>query len=142
MAIYQGLLEECLENALEDHPQSWCNEKEWRYLTSFTSNPDSVGQISHIYDIDIAGTINLFPKDGIGYNSKVPGRHAGEHFHEKDAWVGIWGPPVKASSKLRTQVNGSVPVVIYEYLNGSKVDKSDVGWGYESFIDKLNIDTK
>jgi len=32
MAIYQGLLEECLENALEDHPQSWCNEKDWRPL--------------------------------------------------------------------------------------------------------------
>src|SRR6185295_560613 len=111
---------------------SWCHEDEWRQMTSYTNRPDSVVQLAHLYDLDIAGTINLFPRQGIGYNTIVPGRHAGELFHEKDAFVGVWGEPVKRGPRLRTAVNGSVPEVVFEYLTGEIVAEGRDGWGYPS----------
>ena len=81
------------QEARTDDPASWCDENTWRRLTRYTARPDSVVQLAHLYDSDRAGTINLFPSTGIGYNSKVPGRHAGESFHEKDAFVGFFGEP-------------------------------------------------
>ena len=86
-------------------------------------------QLSHLYDLDIAGTVNLFPKEGIGYNTIVPGRHAGEFFHEKDAFVGIWGAPVERKV-ARSAVNGAVPEAVYEYLTGAEVVEGQDGWGY------------
>ena len=54
----------------------------------------SVAQLAHLYDADRAGPVNLFPRRGVGYNSNVPGRHAGESFHEKNACVALWGAPL------------------------------------------------
>ncbi|GMR18451.1 MAG: alkaline phosphatase family protein [Gammaproteobacteria bacterium] len=121
--------------AVYNDSATWCTERGWRTLASFTDRPDAVVQLAHIYDIGLAGTINLFPKQGIGYNSKVPGRHAGEHFHEKDAFVGLWGMPVKRTAKqgrIRTAVNGSMPTAIYEYLSGVRTVEGEDGWGYPS----------
>ncbi len=132
---YRAALRKCVSEARAGEPSSWCTEDEWRWLTSFTESPDSVVQLAHIYDSDLPGTVNLFPKAGLGYNTKVPGRHAGETFHEKDAFVGFWGAPVAPPERIQTAVNGSVPVVVYEFLTGEKVaaPRNGVpqgGWGY------------
>lgn len=125
----------CLDEAKPDVPDTWCREEEWRLLTSYTTRPDSVVQLAHVYDVDRAGTVNLFPREGIAYNSRVPGRHAGEFFHEKDALVGVWGAPVSRGSesgRIRTMVNGSLPGVVYEYLTGDRVIPGQDGWGFPS----------
>lgn len=128
---YTTLRNYCLDQAEEKDPSTWCTERLWRELTSYTNRPDSVAQIAHIYDTDLAGTVNLFPKDGHGYNTTVPGRHAGESFHEKDAFVGFWGNQISPAIKVKSFVNGSVPVTLYEYING-KVDEKKDGFGYQS----------
>ncbi|MAE95598.1 MAG: nucleotide pyrophosphatase [Deltaproteobacteria bacterium] len=123
----------CLETPVED-PSAWCHEAEWRDLTSFTARPDSVVQLGHLYDTPRAGTINLFPRTGVGYNSVVPGRHAGESFHEKNAFVAIWGQPLARAagrSALRSAVNGSMPMAIYEHLSGERPIRGTEGWGYD-----------
>lgn len=115
------LLQQCLEQARRGDPQSWCDEATWGRLASFTKRPDSVVQLAHIYDSERAGTVNLFPRDGVAYNSTVPGRHAGESFHEKDAFVGFWGAPVKGPAtreRAAGVVNGSLAPTVFEYLNG------------------------
>jgi len=120
--------------------KTWCLEQDWRQLTSYTDRPDSVVQLAHLYDTDRAGTINLFPKQGIGYNTKVPGRHAGEHFHEKDAFVGFWGVPVLRNAqqgRLQSVVNGSMPIAIYEYLSATTVREGDTGWGFTALGEVL-----
>jgi len=142
LEVHTSLMNKCLFDAKVDDVETWCFEDEWRLLTSYTVRQDSVNQISHLYDTDLAGTINLFPKFAIGYNSKVPGRHAGEHFHEKDAFVGVWGPMVKAQTRIKSFQNGSVPVVLYEYLSGKKTVKGEDGWGFDSFILDLDIKSK
>jgi hypothetical protein len=112
---------------------SWCTSAEWRRLTSFTPRPDSVGQLGHLYDSDRAGTINLFPRAGVGYNTVVPGRHAGESFHEKNALVALWGQPIVSraqGTELRSVVNGSMPIAVYEYLSGERPVRGQDGWGY------------
>jgi hypothetical protein len=93
-----------------------------------------VVQVAHLYDHPRAGTINLFPRAGVGYNSRVPGRHAGELFHEKDALVGLFGPPLagRERPRLRTAVIGSVSITLYEYLTGTAVIPGTDGWGYPS----------
>ncbi|MCK4587665.1 MAG: alkaline phosphatase family protein, partial [Gammaproteobacteria bacterium] len=70
--LHSNLLEKCHvrkagggEGALESKPSTWCAEEDWRLLASFTDRPDSVVQLAHIYDTDRAGTINLFPRQGI-----------------------------------------------------------------------------
>ncbi len=136
-AVHSALLKRCLADARPGEPASWCTESEWRLLTSWTPRPDSVAQLAHLYDLDTAGTVNLFPKPGIGYNSKVPGRHAGEFFHEKDAFVGFWGEPVIARKRPRTAVVGSVAVVLYEWLADARVTPGVDGWGYPSLTHEL-----
>jgi hypothetical protein len=138
----------CLDQAKIDDPITWCSESTWRELTSYSARPGSVGQTAHLYDTDLAGTINLFPTQGVAFNSTVPGRHAGELFHEKDAFVGVFGEPVGAKVKLQSEVNGSIPRVIYEWLSGSQTsEEADIkyhkkGWGFDSFYKKVDIREK
>jgi hypothetical protein len=136
---FQELYKKCVGNAVESDVATWCFEDEWRLLGSYSAKPDGVNQMAHLYDSDLSGTINLFPKYGIGYNSKVPGRHAGEHFHEKDAFVGVWGPVVSSQKQLISAENGSIPVVMYEYLSGTKTERGKEGWGFPSFIEQLDF---
>lgn len=136
-AAHAALLKRCVTDAPLEDVTRWCNENEWRELASWTSRPDSVGQLAHLYDIDRAGTVNLFPREGIGYNTKVPGRHAGESFHEKDAFVGFWGEPITARERPRTALNGSVAVVLYEWLIGRPIVEGEDGWGFPSLTPQL-----
>ncbi len=139
-ALHARLRSRCLEEADVKVPSTWCTEKLWRGLARLTPRPDSVVQLAHLYDTDRAGTVNLFPREGIGYNSLVAGRHAGEFFHEKDAFVGLWGAPVtRAGSQGRVQhaVNGSVPITIFEFLVGAPVAPEATGWGYPSLAPEL-----
>lgn len=143
-SLHERLRFKCVHAAKPGDEKTWCTEDEWRLMTSFTPRPDSVVQLAHLYDTSKAGTINLFPKEGVGYNTKVPGRHAGEHFHEKDAFVGVWGVPVRRNAvqgQIPTAVNGSMPLAIYEYLThrrfNSAEDRKAEGWGYPSLGDAL-----
>lgn len=122
------LRKRCL-SAPPQRPDEWCTEAEWRTATRHSVRPDSVVQLAHLYDTDRAGTVNLFPRDGVGYNSRVPGRHAGESFHEKDAFVGVWGAPV-ARAAPDVAVNGSVPMVLYGWLTGTEPQEGQDGWGW------------
>ena len=136
-ARYYG---QCIVSAKESNPQTWCDEKQWRALTSFTPRPDSVVQLAKLYAEPRAGTINLFPRDGIGYNTKVPGRHAGESYLEKDAFIGFWGSPIgKNGSALISEENGSLAPTLFEYLTGETVVVDSNGWGYPSLLNKLDI---
>ena len=111
-------------------PTEWCTEAEWRSLTADTARPDSVVQLAHLYDTGRAGTINLFPRAGVGYNTSVPGRHAGESFHEKDAFVGLWGAPLLDGPRLDVAVNGEVPMVLHRWITGKPSAEGQDGWGY------------
>ncbi len=135
----EKLYRKCVVDAQENDVATWGTESEWRALSAFTPRPDSVVQLAHIYDEDRAGTVNLFPNEGIGYNTIVPGRHAGEHFHEKDAFIGFWGAPVAPQTQLKSIVNGSLSPTIYEYITGEKVIAGENGWGFPSVLDHLNI---
>lgn len=130
-----SLLYECLNRPNPQDPNTWCSEDQWRLLASFTPRPDSVVQLSHLYDEDRAGTINLFPKYGIGYNTKVPGRHAGESFHEKDAFIGFWGSPTRSdkTKNLGPVVNGSLAPTIYSYMTES----DGKGFGFPSVWNQI-----
>ncbi|WP_229359741.1 alkaline phosphatase family protein [Ferrimonas aestuarii] len=135
----QRLADACLIQASPSNPESWCNESQWRQLASFGARPDAVNQLAHLYDEDRSGTINLFPKEGVGYNTKVPGRHAGEHYLEKDAFVGFWGAPVTAKQRIELGENGSLAPTIYEYLSGETITKDQDGWGYPSLLPELRV---
>ncbi len=135
LARYGALLEKA-RAAKKADPSTWCVESEWRELCAFTSRPDAVVQMSHLYDSDLAGTVNLFPKAGFCFNSTVPGRHAGELFHEKDAFVGIWGAPVRRTTRPRTAYIGSVAPTLYEYLSEQSVEPGEDGWGFPA-IERL-----
>ncbi len=131
-ARHAALRERCL-GADRARGETWCTESEWRALTASTPRPDSVVQLAHLYDSERAGTVNLFPRAGIGYNSRVPGRHAGELFHEKDAFVGAWGGALAAArgrERLPAAVNGSLPMLVYEYLSGRAAAPGRDGWGH------------
>ncbi len=132
VARHAVLAKRCLAAAEQEDPDSWCSEGEWRLLTSYTARPDSVGQLAHLYDVDRAGTINLFPRFGVGYNSVVPGRHAGESFHEKDAFVGVWGAPVRRAARPQVEVIGVAAATVYAHLSGEPVRAGTDGWGYSS----------
>ncbi len=132
------LYRKCVVDAQNNDTTTWCREYEWRMLSSFTPRPDSVVQLAHLYDEDRAGTVNLFPSEGIGYNTIVPGRHAGEHFHEKDAFIGFWGAPVAPRTQLEPIANGSLAPTIYEYITGEKIVAGENGWGFPSVLDHLN----
>jgi hypothetical protein len=137
-ATHRALRERCVVQARREDRASWCNEREWRRLTSFTPRPDSVVQLSHLYDLDHAGTVNLFPRAGMGYNTRVPGRHAGESFHEKNAFVGAWGAPLDrrgARPRIRTAPSGSAAVLIYEFLTRERTVLGEDGWGHRPLTD-------
>lgn len=134
---YDELYQRCMVLADMNQERSWCTEQEWRTLTSFTARPDAVNQLAYLYEEDRAGTINLFPKFGVGFNTKVPGRHAGEHYLEKDAFLGFWGTPIKNSNmSLIIEENGSLAPTLYQYLTQEKVMKNDNGWGYSSLLNQ------
>ncbi|MBY7831859.1 alkaline phosphatase family protein [Vibrio fluvialis] len=140
LSHYAKLVDKCLYKATADHAASWCNANQWRDLTRFSARPDSVNQLAAIYEEDRAGTVNLFPRDGIGYNTKVPGRHAGESYLEKDAFLGFWGAPVGANKKpLLSEANGSLAPTLFEYLTGETVVPGQNGWGFPSLLNKLDI---
>ena len=85
-------------------------------------------------------TMGTSPAEGIGYNTKVPGRHAGESLHEKNAFVGAWGAPLvprQSAPRVRTAVNGSMPILVYEYLTRGTVTPGQDGWGYPSLASSL-----
>lgn len=134
----EDLVAKC-ESADEKNDATWCSEQEWLELTRFTNRPDSVVQLAHLYDTDLAGTINLFPRMGFGYNTNVPGRHAGEGFHEKDAFVGFWGGPVqiRASSRIRSARIGAVAPTVYEYLTNTLSGGEESGWAEPSLSSAL-----
>lgn len=137
---YGQLVDKCLYRAREDDVTSWCTSAEWRDLTRFSTRPDSVNQLAAIYEEDRAGSVNLFPREGIGYNTKVPGRHAGESYLEKDAFLGFWGTPVGPDAgPIHSQANGSLAPTIYEYLTGEPVHAGQDGWGFPSLLSRLDI---
>jgi len=137
---YSQLIDKCLYRAKKSEVATWCDSDEWKRITQLTPRPDSVNQLSRIYLEDRAGTVNLFPKAGIGYNTKVPGRHAGEDYLEKDAFIGFWGAPIGPKPETLTiEANGSLAPTLFEYLTGEPVKVGENGWGYPSLLDKLDI---
>ncbi|MBT4790495.1 MAG: nucleotide pyrophosphatase [Halobacteriovoraceae bacterium] len=134
----RNLREKCIENAEEKDITTWCTSEEWRRFTQASVKPDSVHQLAFLYESDLAGTVNLFPSDGIGFNTIVPGRHAGESFFEKDAFVGFWGGSTSKEIRLGSGVNGSIAPTIYEYITGEKVTKGTDGWGFPSHLKSIN----
>ena len=139
-SIYSRLVEKCINRAIKEDVTTWCSSVEWTALTQLTPRPDSVNQLANIYLEDRAGTINLFPKAGIGYNTKVPGRHAGEDYLEKDAFLGFWGSPIGENSQpLKIEANGSLAPTLFEYLTGEPVVAGENGWGYPSLLNKLDV---
>lgn len=139
LATRSSLLNECLRKPNPDDENTWCDENSWRTLASFTPRPDSVVQIAHIYDEDRSGTVNLFPRYGVGYNTKVPGRHAGESFHEKDAFLGFWGEPTSLdfNKSLGPAVNGSLAPTIYSFLSGADLTKNRAGFGFRTLWNEI-----
>ncbi len=137
---FAQLVDKCLYRTEEANIATWCDEQEWRQLTRFTPRPDSVNQLAALYEEDRAGTMNLFPKQGVGYNTKVPGRHAGESYLEKDAFLGFWGKPIGPNAMaLQSEQNGSLAPTLYEYLTGESIEAGHDGWGYPSLLNKLDI---
>ena len=126
----------CLAASRADRT-TWCTEETWRSATRRNMRPDAVTQLAHLYDTDRAGTLNLFPRDGVGYNTKVPGRHAGESFNEKDAFVGIWGAPVHDGPRVEVAVNGAVPMAMYRWITGEATVQGENGWGYPALPEAL-----
>lgn len=126
------LRERCLA-ADRQAPSTWCTEAEWREVSRYSTRPDAVVQLAHLYDTDRAGTVNLFPRDGVGYNTVVPGRHAGESFAEKDAFVALWGKPVVGSPELPPMVNGSVAQALYGWVTGERPEPGKDGWGWPAW---------
>lgn len=96
-----------------------CDDDSWREVLSYTLRPDVVYQLSHLYDTDRAGTINVFPARHVGMNSGVAGRHAGETFEEKNGTQVYFGAGLKRGS-LQTARNGSLPVTLYHWLVGDE----------------------
>lgn len=135
--VRKALYDLCVFKAKAEDVSTWCTDTQWRELAYYSPKPDSVNQMAHIYDEERAGTINLFPQQGIGYNTKVPGRHAGETFHEKDAFIGFWGQPVLSTRQLKNTANGSLAPTLFEYLTGEEVNVGENGWGFPSVLNHL-----
>jgi hypothetical protein len=96
------------------------SDDHWRELLSATLRADSIYQLSHLYDSDRAGTINLFPKPHVGINSSVPGRHAGESFGEKNG-TQLYHAAGLDHAVIQTARNGSLPVTLYHWLAGDEI---------------------
>lgn len=109
----QAAIRECIDSL------DGCDDRRWRELLSHTLRPDVVYQYSHLYDSDRAGTINIFPARHVGMNSKVPGRHAGEAFGEKNGTQVYFGAGLERA-QIQTARNGSLPVTLYHWLVGDE----------------------
>ncbi|MCZ6794574.1 MAG: hypothetical protein O7J95_13275, partial [Planctomycetota bacterium] len=109
----QESLRECIQS------RTGCPGKKWSELLSYTLRPDVIHQFSQLYDSDRAGTINVFPVRHVGMNTRVPGRHAGESFGEKNATMLFFGAGLKRAS-VQTARNGSLPVTLYHWFVGDK----------------------
>lgn len=134
---YQDLVKKCTVDAKELEPATWCDENTWRNIFHYTDRPDALNQLAHLYDTDKAGTINLFPRMGIGYNTKVPGRHAGESFDEKDAFVAFWGGKSnKYANSLQNAINGQIAPTLFYFLT----QKEDTGFGFKPIKDIFIMD--
>lgn len=139
-SAYSKLVDKCINRSVKEDDSTWCSRSEWTDLTHLTPRPDSVNQLANIYLEDRAGTINLFPKAGMGYNTIVPGRHAGEDYLEKDAFLGFWGTPIGENSQpLKIEANGSLAPTLFEYLTGEAVVVGENGWGFPSLLNKLDV---
>ncbi|MGF1754428.1 alkaline phosphatase family protein [Vibrio makurazakiensis] len=137
---YSKLVDKCLNKSNKSNVESWCVSAEWKQLTQLTPRLDSVNQLANLYLESRAGTVNLFPQTGIGFNTKVPGRHAGEDYLEKDAFLGFWGAPIgHTPTPLLIEANGSLAPTLFEYLTGEEVVVGENGWGYPSLLKHLDI---
>jgi hypothetical protein len=106
-------------------------EQEWLEMLSTTQRPDVVPQLVRLYDSPRAGTLNIFPARHVGMNSGVPGRHAGEAFEEKNGVLLLRALGLGPSARIQTARCGSLPVTIYEWLDGSDME----GFGHRSLLD-------
>ncbi|MFB9135304.1 alkaline phosphatase family protein [Vibrio olivae] len=139
---WRALRQHCLHPDEVKDSNTWCNAAEWREVSRLSLRPDAIAQLAALYEEPRAGTVNLFPRQGIGYNTKVPGRHAGESYLEKDAFLGFWGAQVgRGADPLLIEENGSLAPTLYEYLTGNPVQVGQDGWGYPSLINRLDIKT-
>ncbi len=112
----------------------WHSDREWLEAMSVTDRPDGIHEISHIYDTELAGTINLFPSRGKGFNTGVPGRHAGELFEEKNALQLYFGSGVK-KSVIPVARSGSMPVTMIHYLYGDeRFNQAKYDFDFESLL--------
>ncbi len=136
LSHYNYLINKCVKKSLITDESTWCNSVEWNNLSSYTIKPGSITQVVDIYDSNVAGTINLFPNEGIGYNTKVPGRHAGETFHEKDSLLAFIGGSAKFNKKILSSTLGNLAPTLYEYLTGEKPTLNK-GWGYSSLLNQI-----
>lgn len=110
----------------------WHSDEEWLQATAKLDRLDAIHEISHLYDSDLAGTLNLFPARGKGFNTHVPGRHAGELFEEKNSLQVYYGSLIPHPKKIAIARGGSMPVTLIHYL-----------WGDEKFNDiEYNFDFK
>src|SRR3989338_3337642 len=96
---------------------SWHSDAEWLLASANIERLDAIHEISHIYDTQLAGTINIFPARGKGFNTGVPGRHAGELFQEKNSLQVYFGQNV-TPGKIDIARGGSMPVTLTHYLMG------------------------
>jgi hypothetical protein len=121
--------------------ESGLDDTTWRELLSYTVRPDVIYQLSHLYDSDRAGTVNVFPSALIGMNSSVPGRHAGEAFGEKNG-VQLYRGPGLTRATLQTARNGSLPVTLFHWLAGDVVYRAGEDtapasqFGYPTLLDE------
>jgi len=115
--------------AKETDVSTWLTKAEWQELCARTPKPDAVVQLAHLCDSDLVSTLNLFPKPLIAYNSVVPGRHGGEHFHDRNAFVGLWGAPVRRHQRLETARIGSLAPTVFQYLTAKTIVPGTDGWG-------------
>jgi hypothetical protein len=125
---------EQVREAIQQAIESEQDDANWQLLLSYTLRPDVIYQLSHLYDSDRAGTVNIFPARTVGMNSSVPGRHAGEAFGEKNGTQLYRGPNLKRSS-IQTARNGSVPVTIFHWLAGDTMFRTVADqFGYPSLL--------
>ena len=92
----------------------------------------------------IANLLQPGPVRHVGMNSKVPGRHAGDAFGEKNGIQVYFGAGLKRA-RIQTARNGSLPVTLYHWLVGDErfhaadpeTGVSPAGqFGYRSLLDE------
>lgn len=113
----------------------WFTGEAWQQATASTQRPDAVYQLAHLYDLESAGTINLFPARNWSISSTVPGRHAGELFEEKNSTQLFGGPAVKSPGRIPTARGGCLPVTMIHHLQGDSFEAGE--YDYPSLLDQL-----